>query len=101
MPVGFKAQSVVESVVLERLQLSHPVDHPGADGRPFIFVVGLANYILAVAMSDALFWQQIVTRLIGSARERCRISRIPVQHKIPVWNCVKDRECLLTRRRVA
>ena len=82
-PVGFEADSVVIAVALQRGELTFPIDDAGSDGRPVVaFAVGFARDVFAVAMSDALFRQQLVSVGIRRFAGGAGVSRIPIHHEV-------------------
>ena len=58
--MSFEAQTVTEIVALEILKLANPIDHAASHWRPIIFMVRLAHHVLAMAVPDAVFGQQII-----------------------------------------
>src|ERR1017187_5083539 len=59
-PVGFQRNGVTVADGFERAKLCRPVDEADVDGRPLDFSGGgVAGGVLAVAMEDAIFRQQL------------------------------------------
>jgi hypothetical protein len=63
--MGFEAQPVVEAIARQSLKLSNPIHDSAAHRSPFVFTVRLAHHILAVAVPNALFGQQLIAAGIG------------------------------------
>src|ERR1700684_227624 len=61
-PVRFETHGVVIAVALQRCELTFPINDAGSHGRPVVaFAVRFARDVLTVAMTDALFRQQLVS----------------------------------------
>src|SRR5882672_5681056 len=101
VPMCFEAQSVVEAIAMQGLQLSHPINHATTDRSPAVFVVRLELYVLAMAMPDAVFRQHTISGRVWCACQGCSVSRIPVQHEVLVRNRLQKSRRLLARCRVA
>src|SRR5439155_3738975 len=84
---------------LQRLELSDPVHKAFAYGRPFVLVSVLDN-IFAMAVTDPILWQKIVTVRVGRFSERRRVTRIPVEHKRKRLHCSQHFCRLFARARV-
>src|ERR1700727_3455196 len=93
-PVCLETQPVTEAVTLQCFYLSTPIHDAGAYRSPIVFVIGLAHHILAMAVSDAVSGQQLISAWIWRTSYCCGISRIPVQHEILVRNCLQHRSRL-------
>jgi len=59
-PMGFEAQPVMEAIARQSLKLSNPIHDSAAHRSPFVFTIRLAHHILAVAVPNALFGQQLI-----------------------------------------
>src|SRR5215813_2486803 len=87
----FEAHSVVVAILLQGLELSNPIHDASSDGRPLVFSVRKALYVLAVAVTDTLFRQQVVAGWVGCVvRESGGVAGVPVQHEVLVRNCIQD-----------
>ena len=69
--MGFETQPIAEAITLESLKLPNPIHNAAADGSPIIFAVGLVHHILAVAVPDALFREQLIASWVGCASYGC------------------------------
>src|ERR1700761_7963157 len=76
---------IVIAVTFKSLELTDPVNHTAAYRSPFVLATGQTLHVLAVAMTDAFFWQQVVAiriwRVIG---EGSGVAGIPVEHEVLV-----------------
>ena len=78
--MSFQADRKLVPIVLQRLELAYPIDDTSAHRRPTILAVRFFHGILAMTVTDAVFWQEVVAvRIRRLAALRC-ISRISVQH---------------------
>src|SRR4029077_12553195 len=100
-PVGFETQPVVEAITLQSLKLPNPIHNTAANRSPIVFVVRLVRYVFAVAVSNALFRQQLIAGWIGRTPDGHRIARVPVQHEVLVWNPLQHSSRLFARGCVA
>ena len=101
-PVGLQAHRVPVAIALERAQLSYPIDCARTNRGPIVLAPRFADDIFRVAMSDPVLRQQVISVGIGRrSREGGGISRIPIQHEVPVGNCLEHRGGFLSRGRVA
>ena len=79
----------MEAVVMQGLKLADPIHDAAADWSPGVFLIGLANYIFAVAVADAIFREQCVAVGIGRAAESRGVAGIPVEHEIFVGDGIQ------------
>src|SRR4029077_3521225 len=80
MPVGFEAHGKVIAVPLEGFELSDPVDHASTHGSP-IKPLAFLPCVCTVAVSDAVFGQEIVAVWKWNLAAGGGIAGIPVQHE--------------------
>ena len=100
--MSLKAHGVVIAIVLQGAELAHPVDHAAAHRRPFRLAIGFANRILAMAVADAMFGQQIVVVGVGRViREGRGVARIPIEHEVGLGDGGQCFRCFLAAARVA
>ncbi len=86
-PVSFETDRVVIAVTLQRFELPNPIHTALPYRSPSVLAVRFVNSTFAMAVPDAVLWQQIVTIRIGpffSGREG--VARVPVQHEMRRWN---------------
>src|SRR5258706_8598213 len=74
VPMCFEAQSVMEAIAMQGLQLPHPINHATTDRSPSVFVVRLELYVLAMAMPDAAFRQHRISGRVRCARQGRSVS---------------------------
>src|SRR5258708_39444175 len=85
-PMRFKDHRKVIAVALERLKLSCPLDEASAHRRPVV-TLALLDGILAMAVTNAVLGQKIVTVRIWNFSAGRSVAGVPVQHKRGRLHC--------------
>src|SRR5258706_5501917 len=82
-PVSFQANGVVIAVELERGELANPINRACTHGGPGWFFFGIGDFcdVLTVAMTDAIFRQEIVCARVRSFATPCGVAGIPIEHE--------------------
>ena len=82
MPMRLQTDGMVIAIPLERGKLTNPIDHARAHGGPRrFFVIADFGNVLTMAMTDAVFRQNIVATGVGSLAAPCGVARIPIEHE--------------------
>src|SRR5436309_13999178 len=80
VPVSLQTYCEAISILLESAELSCPVDEPGAHGCPVV-LLALFHDVFAVAVSDAIVGQQLVSVGIWDLTACGSVTRIPNQNE--------------------
>src|SRR5262249_10497861 len=94
-PMSFEARCELVALLLERSELSSPVDRASSHSGPFLFVARrLLLNVFSVNLADAILLQLAVAIGIGTLATHSSVPRIPVDHEIWGFHC-REQTCSL------